>query len=288
MITNASKFPRDILQRVTTFVYEHSDFSRENFPTCTNSDEISRVLASSKSWQVLATNQPVALLKLEIAQTIAAISEICPNDDDQLEAIVATLRNDLRNMKITSFTIRLAPKYVQLLDTIGFTNQIPYVRFSRVPTESKMMPILPLTNATQKELPILSQLMYDAYAKTNHSYPNSEAAERSLRTIMSGAQGRYLSDASFASGALPNLVSACLLTLDSPGVGRIAQLFTHPLYRARGLATTEIAVGMNRLVRSGIGKLVLWSPESNDVLRRLLTKIDFSLDREVVEMSAHV
>jgi ribosomal protein S18 acetylase RimI-like enzyme len=286
MITKASKCSMDDLQRVANFVCENPDFSKENFPSCSNPDEVSKALASSRSWQVLVINQPAALLKLEVNQPFAAIPEILVSDRDQIEVAFSTLRRDLCNMKVTSFTVRVSPDYVQLVGRIGFATREAYVRFSRVPTESKMMPILPLTNVTQKELPILSRLMYDAYARTNHSFPNNESTIRSLRTIMSGAQGRYLPDASFASGALPNLVSACLLTVDSPGIGSITQLFTHPLYRARGLATTEITAAMNRLVASGIGSLTMWSREGNDILMRLLTKLDFGQDRRVVEMSA--
>jgi predicted GNAT family acetyltransferase len=103
---------------------------------------------------------------------------------------------------------------------------------------------------------------------------------------MSGARGTYLPDASYASGAPPNLVSACLLTADLPGEAKIDQLFTHPLYRARGLATLEIAAAMNRLTVSGVSSLNVWNREGNDVIKRLLGKMGFRQQRTVVEMSA--
>lgn len=286
MITKASKCPTDVLERVSNFVYKNGDFAKENFSLCSTPIEVTRALASSDSWYILATNRPTALFKLQISEPMANISQICVNSDDSLEAAVSSLRQDLRNMRITDITVRVAPNDMESLNASGFEKRVSYVKFARVPAETKMMPILPLVNATQKELPLLSRLMYDAYAKTDHVFSDIQSAEKSLRSIMSGVQGRYLLDASFASGAFQNLVSACLLTVDSPGEAKITQLFTHPLYRARGLATTEIAAAMNRLVASGIGNLIVWNRESDDVLRRLLIKMDFKEDRRVVEMGA--
>jgi GNAT superfamily N-acetyltransferase len=288
MITKASKCPTDVLERVSNFVYKNGDFAKENFSRCRNPIEVNKTLASSDSWYVLLANRPTALFKLEISEPIANISQICVNSDDSLEAVVSSLRRDLRNMRITSLTVRVPPNDMESLSVSGFEKRVSYVKFSRVPAESKMMPILPLVNATQKELPILSRLMYDSYAKADHVFSDIQSAEKSLRSIMSGVKGQYLSDASFASGAFQNLVSACLLTVDSPGQAKIAQLFTHPLYRARGLATTEIAVAMNRLVASGIGNLIVWNRESDDVVRRLLTKMGFKGDSRVFEIVAGI
>ena len=286
MITKASKCPKEVLERVSNFVYRNGDFSKENFSLCANPIEVNRALASSDSWYVLIANQPTALFKLEISEPMANISQICVDDDDSLEAVVSSLRQDLRNMRITDISLRVTPNDMESLTARGFEKRVSYVKFSRVSAETKMMPILPLVNTTRKDLPILSRLMYDAYSKTDDAFSDIQSAEKSLRSIISGAWGQYLSDASFASGTSQNLVSACLLTADSPDEARIAQLFTHPLYRARGLATTEIAVAMNRLVASGIGNLVVWNRESDDVVRRLLTKMDFKEGRRVVEMVA--
>jgi GNAT superfamily N-acetyltransferase len=286
MITKASKCPKEVLKVVSNFVYKNGDFAKENFSLCTNPIEVNRALASSDSWYIHLDDRPTALFKLEISEPMANISQICVNRDDMLGAVVSSLRQDLRNMRITDISVRVMPNDMESLNASGFEKRGSYVKFSRVPAETKMMPILPLVNATQKELPILSRLMYDAYAKSDRALSDIQSAEKSLRSIMVGGRGQYLSDASFASGAFQNLVSACLLTADSPGQAKIAQLFTHPLYRARGLATTEIAVAMNRLVASGIGRLLVWNRESDDVVRRLLTKMDFKEDGRVVEMVA--
>jgi RimJ/RimL family protein N-acetyltransferase len=182
--------------------------------------------------------------------------------------------------------IKVPPSEEGILKTDGFTKRGVYVKFSRVPEETEMMPILPLTNVTQKELPVLTRLMFDAYAKSAYPLPDIRTADERLRSIMLGSQGEYLSSASFASGAFPNLVSACLVTKDSSGVAVISELFTHPLYRARGLATTQIALGMSQLASTGVRSVVAWNREGNEVVSRLLAKMGFRRDPSVVEMAA--
>jgi predicted GNAT family acetyltransferase len=137
-----------------------------------------------------------------------------------------------------------------------------------------------------KQLSVLSQLMYDAYGKTDSRFPDTESTEETVRNIMSGGHGRYLSDASFCSGAVPSVVSACLLVERMSGDAEIMQVFTHPLYRARGLATTEITVAMNQLAKSGFTRVTMWIRESNDVVKRLLSKMDFVITQRVVEMES--
>lgn len=278
------------MQNVSNFVYERENFRKASLPHCNSPREVNDALAASDSWFVLAEGQRmaklaiIAVFKLETFGRTATVSEICVNSDNSFDAAISGLRSELREMRISKLALRVAPAEVERYAASGFEQGDPYLRFSRAPAKSNMMPILPLMNATQNELPILSQLMYAAYAKTDNSFSDIHSAEALLRAIISGARGRYLSNASFASGALPNLVSACLLTVDLPGEAEIAQLFTHSLYRARGLATTEITAAMNQLAASGMGSLSAWNREGNDAVRRLLTKMGFRQDRAVVEM----
>jgi len=288
MITKASKCQPEILEETAAIIRRNEDYSTANFAHCKTQMEVAKELKSSDSWCVLIDTRPTALFRLETFDSEARISEICLNSDTSLEKILSDIRQDLAKMRIAQVAVRTSSGDAQMLAAVGFEMDDSYVRFSRVPTESKMMPILPLLNATQKEVPILSRMMCDAYKKTDPTIGDSQSAERMLRSIMFGSQGRYLAEASFSSGAFPNLVSACLLTANSAAEARIAQLFTHPLYRARGLATTAIAIGMNRLASSGVVRLVGWSRENNDVLRRLLTKMGFNADRKLVEMVARI
>ena len=288
MLTKASKCPTNIMQDVANFVCKRENFLKENLPLCGTLTEVIKALAASDLWFVLADGQPTAVFKLETHGRTAMVSQICMNSGDSLETVISGLRGELREMRINELTLRVAPNEVEQCSASGFERGPAYVRFSRVPTESNMMPILPLTNITQKELPILSELMYTAYAKTDCGFSDIQSAEALLRTIMSGGRGQYLSNASFASGTRPNLVSACLLTVDSPGEAKIEQLFTHPLYRARGFATTEIAAAMNRLATSSVNSLTAWNREGNDVVRRLLIKMGFRQDPTVIEMTGGI
>ena len=284
MLTKASRCSTKIIQEAAKLVCEREDFLKDSLPSCGNPTEVIKALTASDSWFVLADGQATAVLSLETFERTAAISQICTSDDS-FEVVASVLRGELHAMKIANLTLRVPPQEVDRWNRNGFQRGPAFSKFSRTPTVSNMMPLLPLVNATRKELPILSQLLYTAYAKTEEAFFDIQTAEASLRRTMSGARGTYLPDASYASGPLPKLVSACLLTADPPGGAKIDQLFTHPLYRARGLATMEIAAAMNRLAASGVSSLNVWNREGNDVVKRLLGKMGFSQQRTVVEMS---
>jgi len=259
----------------------------EAFPD-SSSTELGRALSSlGKSWYVLTSERPIALFKGALTGPTANVSRMCYDSGTSFESLIANLCEDLRRMKITNLHVGVPTDRTDLFLSRGFERAEILVRFSRAPIESKMMPILPLMNLTEKEIPILSKLMYDAYAKTSGAYSDAQSAENVIRNIMSEG---YISGASFASGAFPNLVSACLVTRVYPSEANVSQVFTHPLYRARGLATTEVASAMNRLVNEerGITRLTVWSPEANDVMKRLLDKMGFVHDRKLVEMTSRL
>jgi hypothetical protein len=86
--------------------------------------------------------------------------------------------------------------------------------------------------------------MYEAYS-ASHRYADVSASEKTLRTLMLN-NDEFLSDCSFISKAGDKIVSACLLTGDSVRA-EVTELFTHPLHRARVLATTEVIVATNQL-----------------------------------------
>jgi GNAT superfamily N-acetyltransferase len=240
-------------------------------------------------WQVAMDNDvPLALFRIEANGSKATISELCLEHHDAVVPVASILRKGLSETGISEISLRVSPSREQALAGIGFQRRDTCLRFSRVPEEVKMMPILPLMNATQKEVPILSQLLFDAYARAGNGFTDVGAAERYLRNMMSGGGGRYLTNASFASGALTNLVSACLITEYSPGEARITQMFTHPLYRARGLTTAEIASGMRWLLGAGCRRLIVWNSEGNAVVTRLLKKMGFNEDERVREMVSSV
>jgi hypothetical protein len=288
MLTKASKCSDNIIKGAANLIYEDKEFLTENFAFCNNPTEVSKALTASDSWFVFGSNQPSAVFELQTLDSAAVISRIFVDPSQTSDRLTAGFLGELREMKITKVTIRARPSDAERFSSGGFDRGLTYHRFSRSPEETDMMPILPLIKATRKELPTLSRLMYDSYAKTDQSFSDVQSAERSLRAVMSGSRGRYASDASFASGALPNLVSACILILESAKEARVEQLFTHPLYRARGLATTEIGAAMNSLVAAGVKSLNIWNRDGNDVVRRLLLKMGFKKDRTIIEMTSRV
>jgi predicted GNAT family acetyltransferase len=130
-------------------------------------------------------------------------------------------------------------------------------------------------------------LLYEAYkGSLAKRFSSIEMVESSLRETMQGLHGTYLAAASFVSGALPNIVSACLITLDEANVANVIELFTHPLYRARGLATTELAAGMNWLIKNKVERLRAEIQSSDDVSRRLFAKIGLKENSQLVDLFA--
>jgi len=260
------------------------------FPDST-STEVSRAISSlGNSWYVLTSERPIALFKAEFSGATASVFPLCYDGRTLFESLIGKLCEDLRRMRLTSLHVNVPIDKTDLFLSRGFEKVDVLIRLSRAPTETKMMPILPLMNPTEREIPTLSKLMYDSYAKAKSAYSDAQSTESVIRNIMSGDSRNYISGASFASGAFPNLVSACLLTRVYPTEANVSQVFTHPLYRARGLATTEIASAMNRLVKEEkpVTRLTVWSPETNDVMKRLLDKMGFAQDRKLVEMTSRL
>ena len=289
MITRVGKCSADVLRSIASFVYQDREFREQEFPHSTNTEEVGMALATlGNSWQALTLDRPIAVFKAEISQPTANVTRLCYDHGAPFESVIANLREDLRRIGITDLHVNVSPDQTDTFQSKGFEKGAVRVRLSRAPIETKMMPILPLMNPTEKQIPILSNLMYEAYAKMKGAYSDAQSTQSVVRGIVSG--GDYVSNASFASGAFPNLVSACLVTRVSPVEANVSQLFTHPLYRARGLATTEIASAMNSLVKAGkeVTRLTVWSPEANDVMKRLLNKMGFAQDRRLVEMTSRI
>jgi ribosomal protein S18 acetylase RimI-like enzyme len=286
MITTIARCSPATVESVVNFVYHDKAFLEQELPRCSVPHEVGEALTSAgNSWHVLVANQPSALFKLGVLKSTANISHLCPNGAESLDAILSTLRTDLHKMKIVNLNVTITQDRVEPFVANGFENRGALTRLSGPPVQMKMMPILPLMNPTKDEIPILSKLMSESYAKIEPQQSSVESKEEMLHSLMSDAEGEYLSDASFASGALPNLVSACLLTLRVPGEASIAQLFTHPLYRARGLATTEIAAAMNKLIELKVSVLTVSIQEGNEVAKRLFSKMRLKEQRRLVKMA---
>ena len=79
-----------------------------------------------------------------------------------------------------------------------------------------------------------------------------------------------------------------MVTSGESGSATVAYLFTHPLYRARGLATTEIVMGMNSLMKRGVSNLNVWVVDVDLVSRRLFGKLGFSEGRKLNQMQMRI
>jgi hypothetical protein len=148
----------------------------------------------------------------------------------------------------------------------------------RIKPSANIMPILPLSNPTERDISALAKLMQQSYARNKEKLVSDPSIERNLHDIMTGIKGTFLPESSFISKATDKIASACLITSTGTRTANIEEMFTHPLYGARGLATTEIAMSMNRLQRKQITALNVWLEETDEVARRLFEKLGFKKD----------
>jgi ribosomal protein S18 acetylase RimI-like enzyme len=285
MITKVSKSTSEALDQVSSFLIEDQEYMKENFPQCKSKEEITEALRKAGSnWNILVVDHPVALFSLRSTGLEVTLERLCPEKPGALQMLIVALQSDFRNMNVASSVVILPEGYEQAFSDGGYQKTNAMVTFSKIVSETQLMPILPMTNLSEKDIPAIAKLMLESYANGHEKFQKDKSAEAYLRSIMKGTCGTFLSDASFTSGAQGNLVSACFVASDMPKVARVVQLFTHPLYRARGLATTELVTGMNRLRKLGVLTLTALIPQSNEVAVRLLTKLEFDRGKAVVEM----
>jgi len=286
MITRISKASSDILGQTADFVSENGAYMKEAFPQCSNKAELlSELRKSPEQWNILHTDRPVALFTLQLSNANAVVDKIYPAPSISYESVVPNLRLDLKKAKIQSLTLRVPEERVEALGKIGFEKRRFIVKFVGQVIETKLMPMLPLVSPTERDVPVLAKLMHESYEKSaEEKLPSVSFAEGKLREIMSGLHGVYTPEASLISATTLNVVSACFVTLSSSREALVAELFTHPLYRARGLATIEVATSMNRLLKRGVRTLAVRFNENNEISGRLFAKLGFKQDKKLAEM----
>jgi len=286
MITRTSKASSDILGQTVEFIVENGAYMKEAFPQCSNKEElVSGLRKTPEQWSILHTDRPVALFLLQLSDVNAVVDKFYPAPSISYESLVPNLRLDLKKAKIQSLMLRVPEEMVEALEKNGFERRRFIVKFVGPVIETKLMPILPLVSPTERDIPALAKLMHESYEKGAESRLLAvSSAERKLHEIMSGLHGAYAAEASLISGTTLNVVSACFVTLSSPREALVAELFTHPLYRARGLATTEVATAMNRLLKRGVQTLTVRFGENNEIAGRLFAKLGFKQERKLAEM----
>jgi predicted GNAT family acetyltransferase len=189
---------------------------------------------------------------------------------------------------VQEIEVNASEDFAEPLSRSGFEKRNTLLRFGGSVVQTNIMPILPLSNPTEHDIPALAKLMQESYARKKEKLVADPSIERKLHDIMTGIKAAFLPESSFISKATDKIVSACLITSTGTRTANIEELFTHPLYRARGLATTEIAMGMNRLQRKQITALSVWLEETDEVARRLFEKLGFKKDLRIVQMSMRV
>jgi GNAT superfamily N-acetyltransferase len=286
MITKTSKASSDILGQTAEFIFENGAYMKEVFPQCSNKEELlSELRKTHEQWNILHTDRPVALFTLQLSDVNAIVDKFYPAPSISYESLVLNLRLDLKKAKIQSLTLRVPEEMAEGLEKNGFEKRRFLVKFVGPVIETQLMPILPLVSPTERGIPALAKLMHESYEKgAEPRLPTVSSAERKLHEIMSGLHGAYAAEASLISGTTLNVVSACFIALRSPREALVAELFTHPLYRARGLATIELATAMNRLLKRGVQTLTVRFGEKNEIAGRLFAKLGFKQERKLAEM----
>lgn len=285
-----SKISAETLDYVSEFVFTNKPFMNQVFPQCANKNSLREALIKSGDrWGVLISDRPVALLAIRTPGTTAIVERFCPATPDVIPTATSALREHFSRLKAAELEMNVSEDLAESLAKNGFERRSALVRLSANVVETKTMPILPLSNPTRKDIPALVKLMLESYAKSNEErYSEPAEVERALRDIMAEARGPFLPDSSFISKAADKIVSACFVTLTGTGTADITELFTHPLYRARGLATTEIALSMNRLLKRKIPTLSVWLSETNDVAKRLFSKLNFKEDSRIRQVAMRI
>jgi ribosomal protein S18 acetylase RimI-like enzyme len=288
MITRTSKLSQEALSEIGQLALRNLMLLNGWIPGHSNVENVVKMLRDEKdAWSVLTGDRPLAIFRLDIHEKQASLQGFCPIDEGagSLQETISVLRNEIFEMGATEVRVEVPKTVSEPFVLNGFEKDRDLVRLSGRPIVMKMMPILRLSNVTESAIPDLSKLLYEAYeGSSEKKFPSVKTAESSLQEIMRGQHGRYASNASFLSGSQLNIVSACLITLGEGNLASVAELFTHPLYRARGLATTELAAAMNWLVQNKVDVLTAWVRSSNDVARRLFAKIGFKEEKQLVEL----
>lgn len=286
MITPITKTSPGILNQVKQFLSENTAIASKSFPHFSNDAELLEELKNpSRGWHVFLTDHPEALFTLHVSNSVGVLDTFIAPIPTSIAEFSNNLRLEFRRMEIKSLRLRVIEELAAELAKGGFERRNLFLRLLGPTNETKLMQMLPLNNPSKQNIDGMAQLMLDCYKS---ELPSVDVTKRLLHEILDGSQGRFLSEASFYSGTSQNIVSVCLTTLTSSSEANVAQLFTHPLYRARGLATGEIAMSMNRLRKLGVQNLTVWVAETNEVARRLFSKLAFKVDDKLVELIAGI
>ncbi len=168
MITKITKASRDVRSQVADIVLENPDYFIDNFPQCSNKKELLAELEKShEPWHVYVTERPTAFFTLRLSGTNAVFDKFISGTLFSSDRLTADLRRDLERMKIKSLTLRASEGVAESLVRSGFEKRRLLINLSGQVVETKLMPILPLSNPFEKGIPVLAKLMHDSYEKSS-------------------------------------------------------------------------------------------------------------------------
>ncbi len=286
MIIPVGRASQTELELAATIALEDKSLYDAFIDCQSKSDTIEALTGSKIPWHILTTDRPIALFALHTNHQSVVVDQLVFSRSERPDQALIILRDELVGKGAETIVIPLVEEAKQNLPKEGFQIHDTLIKFSTKPTVTEFMPILPLTNPSESHVTELTALMNEAYrSKQDSRIPQQSQFENVVRDVFDGRYGTYLRDCSHSSGMQGKTVSACLVTRVSEKRARIVQMFTHPLYRARGLATSEIAMAMNKMANRGISALTAYVPEANVVAVRLFRKLGFAEVQRIVRLS---
>lgn len=271
MIRKVVELDTDLVDQAAELILRNDAYRRYCFPTCEDTKQIATALLKLTSdWRSVVQDRVLAIFSFD--KSIKRLSNLCIQSGAG-ELVVSEILSGLSVIEANS-PLELADVWIRH----GFQMGVTQVQFFRKPQESNIMQLLPLTNPTGSDLQAISKLMVEVYSGR---YVDAKDAERHLRTIVNAKD--FLSDCSFISSARDQVVSACLVSGSSVRA-EVVELLTHPLYRARRLAYTELSMAMNRLLKRRVAELWANVDSENKVAVRLFSKRGFTEVARTVAM----
>lgn len=138
-------------------------------------------------------------------------------------------------------------------------------------------PLLPCRTVTPEDLPSLAGLLVSAYRGTVDDL--GESPEQALdylgKRTHGAVVGPMLWDCSFLALDGDDPVSAVLTSEEEPGRPLLGDIYTHPDWQNRGLATSLIQLTANALLDRGFRLMTLRVAIANESARRLYERLGF-------------
>jgi ribosomal protein S18 acetylase RimI-like enzyme len=271
MIRKVVELDTDLVDQAAELILRNDAYRRYCFPTCEDTKQIATALRKLTSdWRSVVQDRVLAVFSID--KSNKRLSNMCIKPG-AVELVVSEILSVLSVTEANS-PLELGDVWIRH----GFQKGVTQVQFVRTPQESSIMQLLPLTNPTLSDLQAISRLMVEVYSG---KYVDAKDAERHLRNLMNTKD--FLNDCSFISKARDQVVSACLVSGSSVRA-EVVELLTHPLYRARRLAYTELSMAMNRLLKRRVAQLWATVDSENKVAVRLFSKHGFTEAARTVAM----